>query len=176
MVNKAPSSTWGGVGPSDQGYFLSLLVPVKLHLKCRSCFGHISSRGMWSERLKQKVRGLRHVTYLERVGELGSCHLVKRTLRRWSNTNLSYLKRSCKEKKNQTFLITSTGNGPRLNLERFSLGIGKAPSARWVLQHWTGFPERLLIFILELSGLIQTKPWLTWSAGGAGPVSSRMLD
>lgn len=136
-------------GGADQGYFLSLLAPVKQHLKYRSGFSSSVQRGCGGRGLSSWW-GRLGLWPIWRGEGPGSCLLVKGIPRRWSKVNLSYWKGIAKKKK-QFFSITSTGSGARLNLGRFSLNIGQSLPTKWVLQHWTGSPERLLTSTLEFS-------------------------
>lgn len=61
-----PLPASGGVRPPQQGWFLSPLVAVKLHLKYGSNFGLIGSGGMRRERFKQEVRELGWLFYMEK--------------------------------------------------------------------------------------------------------------
>lgn len=178
MVDKANCTliSLRAMGPSDQGWFLSLLLLENLHPKYKFEFGLIRSRGMWGERFKQMVKGLGYVTYWDRWGQLGLCHLVKKTQRRWSNINPSYWKSSCKEKHSIFFSLWALEMVPGLILGGSAWISGKpflsggccSPEQVSQRRCWSPF--------LDISGWIQTKPWLTWSAGGAGPASSRRLD
>lgn len=71
------------------------------------------------------------------------------------------------------FLALAVAPGWTLGGSAWTLGNPFLPSGCCSTEQ---VPKRLLTSVLEISGLSQTKPRLTWSADGAGPASSRMME
>lgn len=124
--------------------FAALVRPHLMH--CAQFYSTGEIQNYW--RMQQGVKAAQHLSFKERLGELGLFNLAKRRLGEdLGNINVyKYWEERCKEGRARLFSVVSRkrtgGNGHRLKHRRCQMNIRKYFIVR-VTEHWSGLPREV---------------------------------
>jgi len=129
-------------------------------------------------RATKKIRGLEHLSYEERLPELGLFSLEKRRLCGDLIAAFQYLKGAYKNGEEEFFTRTCSdrtrGHGFKLKEGRFRLDLTKKFFTMSVVRHWDRLPREavdapsLAVFKARLDGALSNLVWLKVSLPMAG--------
>jgi len=151
--------------------------PVRPHLEC--CVQYWAPQFRKDEELLERVqgramrmmRGLEHLSYEERLRELGLSSLKKRRLRGDLRNASKYLQGGCQEDGARVFSVVPSnrtrGNGHKLKQRKFQLNMRKNFFPLMVTEPWPRLPREavespsLEIFQTRLDAVLCSLLWVT---------------